>query len=1044
MSEAIPAQAGKRSGEPSGARRSAVGLANLLGQSTPTEEQAAVIEAGPDPMLVVAGAGSGKTTTMADRVVWLIANRVVRPEHILGLTFTRKAAAELAARIRTKLRRLTESIPELADLHGEPTVSTYNAYAGNLVAEHGLRIGIEPGARVITETGQWQLARDLVCAWDGDMSEVDVGVDKVTEQVLQLTGQLAEHLRDGSDLRAFDRELFEALEARRAKRDNAEFRNLMGLRRRREQLLPLVEAWNRRKRELGVIDFGDQLSLAAQLVAVVPEIAQSERDRWRVVLLDEYQDTSYSQVALLRDLYGGGHPVTAVGDPNQSIYSWRGASAGTLQRFPIDFPAQNGRQAERVELTKSWRNRAEILAVANKVSEPLRAGDIQPLVAGVDGPGMVRAAMHLTVADEASWLAANLAAVWKSIEEERERKAAEVGEVPKPVEAAVLVRKRRQIPALHRALTAAGLPVQVVGSLGLLFHPEVAETVAILRAAADPTDGSALMRLLAGNRWRIGPRDIAALWARARELAPDSRGFEPDAGREAEASLADALADPGAAEHYSPIGYLRFAQLHEELGWIRGRLGQSLPDVVGDVIARSGLDVEVMLHHGDLSNLDEFVDIAASYENDTSGANIPGFLSYLESAAERERGLTVEGANPAGGVVQLMTVHAAKGLEWDLVAVPGLCEGILPTSVKGDSTWVSDVARLPYALRGDAENLPVLYLDEAENPREVAAAVAAFKEHDQEARLGEERRLAYVALTRARQALLASGYWWEAERRHARPPAPYLNEAVAAGAEATVWADSGPSNPLEDDAPTVAWPSKAPLGSRQAAFAEAAERVLSAAEPAAGGPQSRQWREEAELLLAERDERESGIVRLPRPVRLSTSQLMAMRADEEAFAAARRRPMPQPPRQATQRGTEFHAWVEEFFGGGTLFDSLDLPGAADEANQDTDLDRLKDAFRNSTWAKRNIAAQEVPFVIDYEGTIVRGRIDAVFHGEESGYDVVDWKTGRPPEGEAATHAALQLKVYRKAWARLKNIDESEVRTAFHYIGADHTWWPDLD
>ncbi|SDE29295.1 UvrD-helicase domain-containing protein [Glycomyces harbinensis] len=1013
---------------------SAHGLANRLGGNRPTPEQEAVIEAGRDPMLVIAGAGSGKTTTMADRVVWLIANRVARPEHILGLTFTRKAAAELASRVRDKLRRLTESLPDLSELHGEPTVSTYNAYAGNLVGEHGLRIGIEPGTRIITDTGRWQIARDLVCAWDGEMTEFDVGIDEVTKRVLQLAGQLAEHLREGSELRAFGRDLYEELEERtNGKPLNGEFRGLASLRRKYDQLLPLVEAWERRKRELGVMDFADQLSLAAQLVTGAPEIISAERDRWRVVLLDEYQDTSFSQVSLLRDLFGGGHPVTAVGDPNQSIYSWRGASAGTLQRFPVEFRAAGGEPAKVAYLTKSWRNREAVLDVANAVSAPLRVGNVPPLTVGAKfddehGRGAVEASMHLSAADEADWIASRLVAVWRPGEEET---------------AAVLIRKRRQIPALHRALTNAGLPVQVVGSLGLLYFPEVAETVAMLRAAADPTNGPALMRLLAGNRWRIGPRDIAALWARAHELAPDSRGFEPDAGVEAEASLADALSDPGPAERYSTLGLLRFAQLHEELSWIRGRLGQSLPDVVGDVITHTGLDVEVMLHHGDLSNLDEFTDVAAAYENDTAGASIPGFLSYLETAAEQERGLTVEGANPAGGVVQLLTVHAAKGLEWDVVAVPGLCEGILP-STNHDSTWATDASRLPYPLRGDADNLPVLSLDEARIPSEVAKSVKEFKKEDHQANLGEERRLAYVALTRARRALLASGYWWDAEKQGKREPAPYLQEAGSAGAETPVWADPGPSNPLEDQARTAPWPSKAPLGSRQAAFAEAAGLVLEAAEPDEGGPQARQWTEEAELLLAERDERESGVVRLPRPVRLSTSQLMAMRADEEAFAAARRRPMPQPPRQATQRGTEFHAWVEEFFGGGTLFDPVDLPGAADAVADQADLDRLKADFRNSEWARRDIAAQEVPFVIAYEGMVVRGRIDAIFHREGGGYDIVDWKTGRPPTGEAAEHAALQLKVYRKAWARLKGVDESEVRAAFHYVGANHTWWPGLD
>ncbi|WP_051392909.1 ATP-dependent DNA helicase [Glycomyces arizonensis] len=1006
---------------------SAVGLANRLGEHTPTEEQRAVIEAGTAPLLVVAGAGSGKTTTMADRVVWLIANRVVRPERILGLTFTRKAAAELAARVREKLRKLAESIPELSKMHGEPTVSTYNAYAASLVTEHGIRIGVEPSTRVVTETGRWQLARDVVTAWDGEMTEFDVGIDKVTELVLRLAGELAEHLRGGEDLRGFGRGLAAELAERQAAKDNEDYRSFVGLLRKHRQLLPLVEAWERRKRELGVMDFADQLSLAADLVAASPEIVRTERDRWRAVLLDEYQDTSHSQVTLLRDLFGAGHPVTAVGDPNQSIYSWRGASAGTLQRFPADFPGPGGEAASTVYLTTSWRNRTRILDVANAVSAPLRAGTVPPLTAGVDGGGRVEAAMHLTADDEAEWIASRLVETWDP-----------EGEAT----AAVLVRKRRQIPALHRALTAAGLPVQVVGSLGLLYYPEVAEVVAMLRAAADPTNGPALMRLLTGTRWRIGPRDIGALWNRAKEMAPGVRGFEPDAGVEAEASLADALADPGDAEQYSALGLLRFAQLHEELTWIRSRLGQSLPDIVGDVIGYTGLDVEVMLHRGDLANLDEFTDIAASYENDTSGASVPGFLSYLESAAERERGLVIEGAKAAGGVVQLMTVHAAKGLEWDTVAVPGLCEGILPSGGAA-STWVTDPSRLPYPLRGDAANLPVLYLDEARTPAEVKKALTAFKADDKEARLDEERRLAYVALTRAKHLLLAGGYWWDADSSRARKPAPYLEEARLAGAEAAVWTESGPSNPLEEQGRTAQWPKAAPLGSRQDSFAEAAELVAASGE-LSDAPAARRWAEEAALLLAERDERESGVVKLPRPRRLSTSQLMAMRADEAAFAAERRRPMPRPPHQATRRGTEFHAWVEEFFGGGTLFDPDDLPGAADEAVGDEELDRLKDAFKRSEWAGRAVVAQEVPFVIEYEGTLVRGRIDAVFAAEDGGFDLVDWKTGRPPEGEAAQNAALQLRVYRKAWAKLRGVPESRVRAAFYYVGADRTWWPDLD
>jgi DNA helicase II / ATP-dependent DNA helicase PcrA len=1004
------------------------GIAARLGAHPPTPEQAAIIESGPDPMLVIAGAGSGKTSTMADRVVWLIANGKVRPEHVLGLTFTRKAAAELAARIRTKLARLAEHVEGIAELHGEPTVSTYNAYAAGLVSEHGIRIGVEPGTRVVTETGSWQLARDLVTGWDGEMTEFDTGVDDVTEKTLRLAGELAEHLRGGDDLRRFDEELAEALEARQGKRTNEDFRKLASVVRRHDQLLPLVEAWERRKREHRVMDFADQLSMAAALAESSPEIVAAERDRWRVVLLDEYQDTSHSQVTLLRRLFGDGHPVTAVGDPNQSIYSWRGASAGTLQRFPADFPNRGGEGADVAYLTVSWRNREEILDVANEVSGPLRAGTVPPLDAGVGGRGQVEAAMHETVYDEAQWVAERVAAHWDRDEQET---------------AAVLVRKRRQIPALHRAMTAAGLPVQVVGALGLLYYPEVAEVVAMLRAAADPLDGPALMRLLTGTRWRIGPRDVDALWRRARAPAPESRGFEPEAGAEAEALLADALADPGEAERYSPLAALRFERLHEELTWIRGRLNQSLPDLVGDVITKSGLDVEVMLHQGDLSNLDEFTDVAATYESGAGNASVTGFLSYLESAAERERGLSVEGAEPVGGVVQLMTIHAAKGLEWDVVAVPGLCEGVLPSGGRG-STWVTDPSRLPYPLRGDAGNLAVLDLAGTVDAAGVKRALLAFKRDDKEARLDEERRLAYVALTRAKRALLASGYWWDAESGQPHPPAPYLEEARQAGAAVAVWAAQSASNPLEDQAPTAQWPKRDPLGSRQEVFAAAAEAVVASDGTLGDSDEERAWLEEAALLLAERAERESGTVVLRRPEQLSASRLMALRADEAGFAARMRRPMPQPPQEAARRGTDFHAWVEEFFGGGALFDPDELPGAADAVLGEAELESLQSAFRESSWAGRSVVAQEVPFVVEFDGAVVRGRIDAVFARDDGGYDIVDWKTGRPPKGEAARHAALQLAVYRKAWARLKGVEEDQIRVAFHYVGGDETVWPDLD
>ncbi|HEY9521613.1 MAG TPA: UvrD-helicase domain-containing protein, partial [Thermopolyspora sp.] len=176
-------------------------LAERLGVLAPTPEQGAVIEAPLEPMVVVAGAGSGKSETMAGRVVWLVANGLVRPERILGLTFTRKAAAELAARVRDRLARLAGNglVPSFDT---EPTVSTYHAYAARLVADHALREAMEPTMRLVSPAMSWQLAALAVGQYDGPMDQVDLGPPSVTAAVLELAGELAEHLRGADDVRA--------------------------------------------------------------------------------------------------------------------------------------------------------------------------------------------------------------------------------------------------------------------------------------------------------------------------------------------------------------------------------------------------------------------------------------------------------------------------------------------------------------------------------------------------------------------------------------------------------------------------------------------------------------------------------------------------------------------------------------------------------------------------------------------------------------------------------------------------------------------------
>jgi DNA helicase-2/ATP-dependent DNA helicase PcrA len=388
----------------------AVELSKLLGlEHPPTDEQAAVIEAPLGPAVVIAGAGSGKTETMAARVVWLVANRLVSPDAVLGLTFTRKAAAELGRRVRRRLAQwrlvlerdaggdaaATEQLAEL--LAGEPTVLTYAAYAGRLVAEHAMRVGFEPDARLISAAVAWQLA-DQVSRNHPDELPEDIGApSSVPRYVLEMSGQLADHLARVAEVERLCTETlewFETLPLGRSIRspypgDTAKFVDSL---RHRLALLPLVQGFADAKAELSAVDFADQMTVAAQ-VARLAEVQQVERARFAAVLLDEYQDTGHAQIETLRSLFGGGHPVTAVGDPFQSIYGWRGASAGNIGRFASTFPKTDGRPADVYPLATSFRNDELILQVANTVAAPLRAeaASVELRPAAHAGPGTIAA-----------------------------------------------------------------------------------------------------------------------------------------------------------------------------------------------------------------------------------------------------------------------------------------------------------------------------------------------------------------------------------------------------------------------------------------------------------------------------------------------------------------------------------------------------------------------------------------------------------------------------------------------------------------------------
>jgi len=1050
-------------------------LADALGLHRPTPEQAAVIAAPVEPSLVVAGAGAGKTETMAARVVWLVANGIVSPDRVLGLTFTRKAARQLGERVRARLRRLAGSgLLDRLDptgglratvIAGEPTVLTYHAYAGRLLSEHGLRLPVQPGVRLLSETSSWQLAHRVVSTWDEEL-DTDRVPPTVTADLLALAGELGEHLVSTDKLAEYTSWLCDIIErAPRAKGQRAalpqKLTEIMTAQRFRLALLPLVEAYHRRKRNEGALDFADQMSLAAQLASGYPAVVQGERERYGAVLLDEYQDTGHAQRVLLRALFGGVEnppmPVTAVGDPAQAIYGWRGASAANLPRFTTDFPRHNGERlvpANEFGLLTSFRNPPEILDLANAISEPLRARGlgVERLRAREGAPPADIACALLTdIRAERDWVADAMARRWFAVQEE----------TGKPPTAAVLVRRRADMAPIAAELRARGLPVEVVGLGGLLDEPEVADLVSTLRVLADPLAGSAAARLLTGARWRLAAADVAALWRRAGELSSPEKSDSPElvTERVEQAGLIDAIDEPGSPERYSADGYRRIRQIGAELTSLRRRLDQSLPELVADVERTMLLDVESLARPGSAgrAHLDAFAEVVRDYAETAPTATLLSFVDYLNTAAHAEDGLTPGEVEVVPDRVQVLTVHSSKGLEWQVVAVPHLVREVFP-SRRRSSSWLRTATSLPAVLRGDAEDLPELRVAEGYDRKEVQEGLELHEEGFIEREAAEERRLCYVALTRSERALIVSGHWWNESSSRAKGPSEFLAEIGEVMRESGVgriaeWAPepgADDENPLVTDSRAARWPVD-PLGDRRtgvttgvdlvtAALASADSADSAAEESEVDDPDG--WAADTEVLLAERARAASGVERVALPAHLSVSQLVELAGDPDGLARRLRRPLPLAPNSFARRGTAFHGWLERRFAGDQLLDIDDLPGAADFGEApDTDFEELQEEFEQSEWADRVPHAVEVPFSADVEGITVRGRMDAVFADPDGGWTVVDWKTGAVPSGDRLPALAVQLAAYRIAWAALQNVPVDQVRAAFHYVRANHTVRP---
>lgn len=1083
-------------------------IAELIADSgpvlLPTSEQERVIEHHRNgTALVIAGAGSGKTETMAARVLWLIANRYAMPSQILGLTFTRKAAGELADRVHRRILTFSRCA-EAADSRGEltpeqaqrarelrvlleeelelPEISTYNSFAAGIVQEFGGIAGTHASGGLLDEASAWSLARDVVVSSEHPgLGDAEMSIETLTARVLDLDRSLSEHVSSPAaairELRAC-REHLARLPKTAAQRAagviGEQFvwaRTLSQTLASSEIIANLAEVYAQEKRRFGLLEYSDQVRLARETISRAPGAKTELRRRTAFVLLDEVQDTSYGQTMLLSEVFSGAN-VMAVGDPHQSIYGWRGASSASLTEFHRSFTS---RDAAQLSLSTSWRNATRILDAANTLAGPLRAESLVPVSTLNPKPGApegsVACAFPETLREECE-----LVADW--VKQQRERFEARTGAPPT---AALVFRKREHMHAFATALTDAGVPCTIVGAAGLLSTPEATDLVATLRCLWFADAGSELIRLLTGPRFLIGVADVHALHRAARWLSERHEAGRPEhdgvvANRTAVTLLdaLDVLPEAGsghpAFSALSDEGRTRMIEAARMLRTLRLQVSHDLYELTRAVEQALRLDIELEANDGRATtgamaraNLDAFETLIDQFLAVSQDSTLRSFLMWVERATHDDTHAEYV-PPPQPGTVQLITAHSAKGLEWDIVVVPRLVEQEFPTRGNDRKGWLR-VGKIPDACRGDRAVRPHLGYELADTQKELSQRITAYEAENADLHEREERRLVYVAVTRARELLLLTGSYWSGLAQP-RNPSPFLSELADTGQIAGL-----PNGPRTESAPdaheerTLMWPLD-PLGRRRTTVlaAAAAVRAKLDAEETTSDPlaQAESVDPTLALLLRERaaDAREHAVTL---PGRINASAFHEFVGEPTEAAQRALRPMPIRPYRKTKTGNLFHAWVERrtttalgttrhLTGLGPEFEDFPLsdetewlsetgqPGDTGESvtadspdDASDDLTALIAQFERSRWATRAPIAVELEITVPFADRRVVCKLDAVY-ADGDRIEIVDWKTGRAPRTDAEREQRLlQLELYRIAYAAYAEIPLERIDVTLFYV-----------
>jgi DNA helicase-2/ATP-dependent DNA helicase PcrA len=1001
----------------------------------PTEEQWTAISWPLEPCVLIAGAGSGKTSVMAARVVYLALaalgridgveqDQGVLPGNVLCLTFTNKATDNLRLRVRRALSSL--DLPE----GEEPEISNYHGFAAALLERYGVLAGFEPGARVLTQAQRAELCSRVLDRMTFEHASA-TWQPSLVAKILELDEQAQNHRVSPVQVQAYVSARLELLK-------NARSNRVYEAAEERMELAQAAERYRELKRELGVIDFGDQIDRAIEIAERYAGIVLDQRARHSAVLLDEYQDTNVAQADLMHALFGAGHPVTAVGDPDQNIYAWRGASLYNLLEFPERFRRADGAPAARLPLYTNFRSGARILAAADAVIAPIPDEqrpdpDKELRPAPENGEGEVRIARYMDEWTEARAIAEAVVALhaagsrWSDV--------------------AVLCRTSRLFGLLQRAFDERDVPVEIVGLAGLLKQPEVAEVLAYARAVHDPKASVALARILLGPRYRVGYKDLALV---ARLATIESKALQ-DIWNEDDAEadpflFAEALERLDEVEGLSDEGRARLTEFRDELRALRQEARKPVGEFLGEVIRRIGIldeldaDLDRARATSARRNLAAFLDEVHGFEPVEGELTLRAFLDYVDAVEALDKPDWAPVQPSEEDSVKIMTIHVAKGLEFDHVFVPGVAHGYLPNPMIPQNPAERGKS-LDFELRGDAAVLP-----------KFDGNVSRFKDALAAQEIVEERRTAYVALTRARKTLHVTGSFWYGDNNMPKKPSRFLNELMAWGASTgSASVEQGPEDP-GDENPMLGlregfvrpWPGPArPSGADplfqdgwRAAAIEGVQPSLTEALSAADREAFESLAAERRALAAHLGEREAldaepGGERPPTSV--SVGGVVDYTTCPKRFYWTSVRPLPRFSGPAARIGTEIHRWIERRASGqGQLLETDDPVDLTQEelAGDPGRVERLRRSFLSSRFAGAVPLFAERPFLLRVGEFTVGGRIDAIYGDPDGPWEVVDWKTG------AGTADPLQLELYGLACVEIWGKRPEHVTLSYCYLAKD--------